>query len=131
MLPRREMFVINNHKYDGIKTLAVVCNKTSALVGNVLTLKGTPGNGPSGTIYTIKFYKKIGTGVDTLIITKTSTGVISISYTVTSGDIGSVQFWSTSEYVCPDGSLKGPTSSGRCTITISSCLIPTCDFELG
>lgn len=101
------------------------CNKTSANVGDVLHLSATPGGGPSGTSYTIKFMKKVGSGSEVVLDTKTSTGAeVTYDPTVVSGDNNAyVDFWANGSYLCTDDNTTKTGSSTKCTVAIGS--VPT------
>ena len=89
-------------------------------IGDSATFRSTPGGGPAGTVYTIKFYKS----GNTTPIYVPSAGTY--DYTKTNlqlSDAGT--YYTTTEYTCNiDGSKKGPASSNIETLIVNSIPIP-------
>lgn len=107
----------------GIKALATTCTKTSAFVGETITLKakGTGGTPP----YTIDLF--IGA-----VLLQRSTGIdanieVSKSYTIQTSDVGILTANTTIIDSCPGGSK---TCTELCPITVVECPVPTCSFTV-
>ncbi len=103
-----------------IVSVVTGCNKTSGVVGDVIHLFATPSGGPEGTSYTMKAMKKIGSGSEVTLDTKTSTGTeVTYDYTVVSEDNNAnVQFWYNGSYLCADDGTTKTGSSTKCNVAI-------------
>ena len=106
------------------------CNVASKFVGQTVTLEAIPGNGPSGTVYNVNFYKQIG-GSNQNIGEYNGTGSQAmVTQPFTTIDIGSVVFYSIVSYTCSDGSVKSVTSPSCTVIVTEECNNPTVEFNV-
>jgi len=119
---------------QNVISIATGCNKTSAIVGDVLNLSAIPSGGASGTNYTIKFMKKVGSGSEVVLDTKTSTGTeVTYNYTVVSEDNdANVQFWSIASYTCEDDGTTKTGTSTKCNVMVGTAqLLYRCNQTTG
>lgn len=111
-------------KVAGIEVLAKTCTKTSALVGETITLKAS---GSSGTAPYIIVFKK--DGVELTRFTGVPAGTEkTYAYTIVAEDVGTKAFSVDLSDSCP-GAQK--TCSESCSITVSTaCPLPACSFTV-
>lgn len=106
-----------------IETMANTCTRTSAFVGETITLKASASGGTAP--YLIVFVKgatEIGrfTGVAENV-------QVTTTYVVTSTDVGAQGFNAVVTDQCPGGFKS---CMGTCSVTISACPVPTCTFTV-
>lgn len=106
----------------GIETMTKTCTKTSAFVGELITLKAS---GSGGTApYTISFKKG---GVEIQKFTGVAEGVQNNVVTpVLASDVGTIVVYSVDiTDSCPGGPK---TCTETCSVTVAACPLPTCNF---
>lgn len=108
----------------GAQVMVATCSKTSALVGETITLRATGSGGTPN--YTIVFKK------DTTVLA-TFTGVPAgtektTSYVLVAADVGTRVFSVTITDSCAAGAKS---CSETCSVVVSApCPVPTCSFTL-
>jgi hypothetical protein len=105
----------------GVETLTNTCTRTSAFVGESITLKASAAGGTAP--YTVVFTKG-ATQIGSFPSVAENTQVTQL-YTAVTGDIGTQTFNVTVTDSCPGGAKS---CTGTCSVTISACPVPTCTF---
>lgn len=111
-------------KVAGIETMTATCSKTTATVGETITLRAT---GTGGTPnYTIVF-KKGATVLATFSAVPAGTEKTT-TYVLVAADVGTQVFSATITDSCPAGAK---TCTESCSVTVSAaCPLPTCSFTV-